>query len=187
MNFRRPDAFLAVIIVSDEEDFSHSTSSMIEEYSNPNLRSVQSYVDFLDGFTGGTAQGRNYSVSTISVVDEACNTQLNTDGFNRKVATRLHQLSALTGGVKGSLCSNFGSTLTLISDTIIQLSSSFKLSREPIPESIVVKVNGLVVLPDVTNGWTYDASTLTITFHGSAVPPANASVHIAFDPKTIKQ
>ncbi|MNK26228.1 hypothetical protein D3C87_445600 [compost metagenome] len=187
LNFRRPEAFLAVIIVSDEEDFSHSSSSMNESYSNAGLRSVQSYVNFMDSYTGGTASGRNYSISTISVPDDACKTQLSSDGFQRKIATRLHELTALTGGVKGSLCTNFGTTLTLISDTIIQLSSSFKLQREPLPETIVVTVNGSVVLPDATNGWTYDAAKWTVTFHGNAVPPANASVRIAFDPKTIKQ
>lgn len=187
LNFRRPEAFLAVIIVSDEEDFSHSTDALNENYNNPGLRSVQSYIDYLDTYTGGTASGRNYSVSSITVPDEACSTQLSTDNFKRKIGTRIQQLSTLTGGVKGSLCSNFGQTLTLISDTIIQLSSSFKLNREPIPSTIVVKVNGSVISPDAINGWTYDASNWTVTFHGNAVPPANASVSIAFDPKTIKQ
>lgn len=183
LNFRRPEAFLAVIMVGDEEDGSWNGTGM---GSAGNLRSVQSYVDFLDGFTGGTANGRNYSVSTISVPDSACAASLNTDGFSRTVGARFKELSNLTGGIAGSLCSNFGTTLNLISDTIVQLSSAFKLNREPIPETIRVYVDGALVPNSNTNGWTYDAANIQIIFHGSAVPSANSNVNIAFDPKTIK-
>lgn len=182
--FRRPDAFLAIIIVSDEDDFSNSTTSLIEDYNSSKLYSVQSYVNFLDTYTGGTANGRNYAVSNISIQDTACLNQLAINA--QKVNQRYKQLTSLTGGVQGSLCSNFGSTLDLISENIIQLSSVFKLNREPIPESIVVTVDGVSVPQNATNGWTYDSSNLTITFHGSSVPGANSAIKINFDPKTIQ-
>ncbi len=181
-SFRRPDAFLAIIIVSDEEDFSQSVSTFSESYTNPKLYPVQNYIDFLDTYTGGTASGRNYSVSNIAIQDTACRDQLKTDKF----PTRYHDITNKTGGVNGSLCSNFGQTLDIISDSIIQLSSSFKLTREPIPETIVVTVDGVTVAQNATNGWTYDAATLTITFHGTSVPNANSNVKISFDPKSIK-
>lgn len=180
--FRRPDALLAIIIVSDEEDFSHSGSSINESYSNPGLYPVQNYINFLDSYTGGTANGRNYTVSNIAIQSTACRDQLRTDKF----PVRYHEITNKTGGVNGSLCSNFGQTLEIISDSIIQLSSAFKLTREPIPETIVVTVDGVNVSQDAANGWTYDASTLTITFHGTSVPSANSNVKIAFDPKSIK-
>lgn len=179
--FRRPDAFLAIIIVSDEEDFSRSVTGLVETYTDNKLYSVDSYINFLDTFTGGTANGRNYSVSNIAIQDTACASQLGSNKF----PIRYHELTNKTGGINGSLCSNFGQTLEIISDSIIQLSSSFTLTREPIPESIVVTVDGSVVPQNATNGWTYDAATLTITFHGSAVPNANSDVKISFDPKSI--
>lgn len=182
--FRRDDAFLAVIIVSDEEDFSGSSETAFED-SSKNF-TVESYADFLDSFTKSSLYGKNYSVSTISVPDAACKTQLSTDGFLRKISTRLPQLADLTGGVKGSLCSNFGDTLQLISDSIIQLSAVFKLSREPDPSTILVTVDGQKIANDATNGWTYNASDLTITFHGTAVPGADANIQIDFYPKSIK-
>lgn len=181
-SFRRSEAFLAVIIVSDEEDFSSSKLTFNESYSNPDLHTVQSYADFLDGFVGS----KNYSVSVITVPDEACKTQLSTDGFARKISARLPQLADLTSGVKGSLCSNFGDTLTLISDSIIELSSVFKLNREPQEDTITVVVNGVSIPNDPVNGWTYNATDLTITFHGSSVPGADASITIDFYPKSIK-
>ncbi|WP_413560987.1 hypothetical protein [Bdellovibrio sp. HCB209] len=185
--FRRPDAFLAIIIVSDEEDFSRSVTGLIEKYEDedPKLFSVDSYVNFLDTFTGGTANGRNYAVSNISIHDQSCLTQLSTI-HQLKINKRYKDLTNKTGGINGSLCSDFGNTLQIISDSIIKLSSSFKLSREPIPETITVIVNGVVVPENASNGWTYNSSTLTITFNGSAVPAADANVRITFDPKSIK-
>lgn len=184
--FRRDDAFLAVILVSDEEDFSHSTSSFKEDYNNPNLYTVQSYVDFLDTYTNAAVNGKNYSVSVITVPDTACRDQLSSDGFQRKISTRLPQLADLTSGVKGSLCSNFGDTLELISDSIIQLSAVFKLAREPQVDTIKVIVDGAEIPNDATNGWTYNASDLTITFHGSSVPGANSNIQIDYYPTSVK-
>ncbi|MDG0817548.1 vWA domain-containing protein [Bdellovibrio svalbardensis] len=184
LGFRRSDAFLAVIIVSDEDDFSNSTTGLIEDYNSASVYPVSKYTNFLDSYTGGLAAGRNYSVNTISIQDTACLNQLNTGA--QKVAQRYAAISDATGGVKASICSNFGTSLSLISDSIIQLSSAFKLTREPIPETIVVSVDGVVVPQDATNGWTYDVATMILTFHGSAVPGANTSVKINFDPKSIQ-
>lgn len=186
VNFRRSDAFLAVIIVSDEEDFSQSSATFNESYTNPKLYTVQSYVDFMDSFTNATVNGKNYSVSVISVPDDACKTQLSSDGFARKISTRLPELANLTKGVKGSLCSNFGDTLDVISDNIIQLSSVFKINQEPQVDTIKVTVDGAVIPNDATNGWTYNATDLTITFHGSSVPGANSNIQIDYYPMSIK-
>lgn len=186
VNFRRDDAFLAVIIVSDEEDFSQSSSNFNESYTNQKLYPVQNYVDFLDTYTNAAVNGKNYSVSVISVPDEACKTQLSTDGFARKISTRLPELADLTKGVKGSLCSNFGSTLEIISDSIITLSSVFKLEREPDVSTIKITVDGASVPNDELNGWTYNAADLTITFHGSSIPGANSDIKIDYYPASIK-
>lgn len=194
--FRRDEAFLAIIVVSDEEDFSHPTSQLRDgteinppypnPYDNPTLYPVQSYVEFLDRYTNKAVNGMNYSVSSITVPDQACATQLETDSFRRKIAHRVQELASKTGGVQGSLCSNFGSTLQLISDSIIQLSSVFKLNREPQVDTIAVTVDGVAVPQDANNGWTYNTTDWTITFHGSAVPGANANIKIDFFPKSIQ-
>lgn len=187
-NFRRSDAFLAVVIVSDEEDFSHTGLSLNESYSNPNLFAVSEFKNFLDTYTGRVAgEAANYSVSSITVPDQACVNQLSTDGFTRKISTRVPALVDLTGGVKGSLCSNFGDTLDLISESIVALSSVFKLARVPVESSIVVTVDGSVVPQDANNGWTFDASINSVVFHGPAIPGANSDIRIAFDPVSIKE
>lgn len=180
-SFRRPEAYLAVIIVSDEEDFSSASASFTENYST--AYPVQSYADFLTDYTDG---GANFSVNTISVDSTTCANSLNTDGFARKVSTRLPALADLTGGVKTSLCGDFGTSLDLISNNIIELSAVFKLTREPVVETINITINGVKILVDPVNGYTYDPANLTITFHGTAVPAANASVKIDYYPASLE-
>ena len=184
VNFHRSDAFLAVVIVSDEEDFSQSEFAMNESYANPNLHSVVSYKNFLDGFTGGTAS-EDYSVSAISISDQACRDSLaGGSGGAQKVATRLNQLVDLTGGTKNSICNAFDQTLDSISSQIMTESKPvFTLNKKPIVASIVVKVGGVTVPQSSTDGWSYDAATLTITINGVTYKPAGgAQVSIAFDP-----
>lgn len=190
--FRRPGAFLSIIIVSDEDDFSHTdwqngTNSyyFTENYNDSSMLSVASFTSYLDTLTNTTAGGvRNYSVSVISILDQACLNQLNDSA--QKIGTRYKQLANATQGTQGSLCSNFGTTLDLISQQVVTLSSVFQLNREPIPASIYVTVNGVQVPQHATNGWTYNASNWTVQFHGASVPNGGADVQIFFEPATVQ-
>lgn len=185
-NFHRSDAFLAVILVSDEEDFSQGADdgstgfNFNESYANPLLHSVSSYKTFLDNFTGATA-GSDYSVSTISILDSTCQTQL---GAGRKIATRYIELADLTGGTKNSLCAPFDTTLDNISTTIEgQVNATFTLNRKPVISSILVVIDGVSVPQDNINGWSYNAVANTIKINGSTYQPqSGSSVSIAFDP-----
>lgn len=190
--FLRPGAFLSIIIVSDEDDFSHMdwqngvhSYFFTENYNHPSIFSIQHFVDKLDELTDSEPGGiRNYSVSTISIMDAQCLADLNQN--SQKVSQRYQQLADATGGTKGSLCGDFGSTLQMISDKVIELSTVFKLSREPIKESIRVFVDGVEIPESAANGWTYDAANWSISFHGSAVPAAGSDVQIGFDPASVK-
>ncbi|GIL18579.1 MAG: hypothetical protein BroJett040_23300 [Oligoflexia bacterium] len=178
-DFRRTGAYLAVIIVSDEDDFSATTSTyQNNNYSSPNLISVQHYQDFFNNLVGAD----NYSVNAITIMDAACRDLLNQTTSGRRIGVRYMDLADRTKGMKVSLCSAFGENLTLISDKILELANTFKLDREPIPETIKVTVNGVNVSQDAVNGWTYDSSNWTIAFHGTSVPPSGADVQIHFDP-----
>lgn len=187
--FRRNDAYLAVIIVSDEDDFSHDTYAFNHSnYDDPALHKISDYVDFLDQYTGKDANSnlRNYSVSAITIQNQECVSQLGTDGFERYVGKRYLELVEATGGVKGNLCSNFGETLELISDSILTNSSVFPLSRAPVIETIRVHVNGVEVPNDEIAGWTYRAEDNSIVFHGDSVPEGGSSIDIDFDPVGVK-
>lgn len=189
--FRRPDAFLAIVIVSDEDDFSRPglySPTNQSTYTNPLLHTIASYQNFLNTFTGRTSPEApaSYSVSTITVDNAACQAALNTDGFTRYPGQRYMQLATATGGHIGSLCSAFDDTLSNISQSIVNYTSIFPLTRVPVVESIKIQVNGVTIPNDTTNGWTYRASDNSIWFHGESTPPAGASIRIDFDPVGIK-
>ncbi len=203
-DFRRPGAFLAVIILSDEDDYSVNTSTAVADtyfrgetnadpvvlpfssdptdiynlYLDSRLYPLAGYKTFLDGVAGAGL----YSVSTISVMDTTCKTTLNAQTPGRRIGRRYMQLADMTNGAKTSLCGDFGQSLQMISDKILELSSSFKLNREPVVSSITIFVDGVLVPQSATEGWTYDSSTMTVTFHNSAVPKQGAAIKVSFDP-----
>jgi hypothetical protein len=188
-DFRRKDAYLAVIIVSDEDDFSHDEYAFNHSnYEDPKLHKSSDYVDFLNQYTEKDPNStvRNYSVSAITIQNQDCVTQLGTDGFDRYPGKRYLELVEATGGVKGDLCSNFGETLELISDSILTNSSVFPLSRLPIIETIRVHVNDINVPNDSNSGWTYRAEDNSIVFNGNSIPESGSNIDIDFDPVGVK-
>lgn len=183
VSFHRSDAFLAVVIISDEEDFSQSAYAMNESYSNPNLFPVTDYKTFLDTFTGGAASN-DYSVSTISIIDEACRSTLAQGSGAQKIGQRYMQLADLTGGTKNSICSAFDQSLDNISSQILTQSKPvYTLNKRPIVSSIVVIIDGVSVPQSLTDGWSYDATANTISINGVTYKPsAGSSIVINFDP-----
>lgn len=180
--FRRDDAYLSIIIVSDEDDFSwDGSSSLNQNYNDSRIHSVQSYVDWLDQYTQSTGAMRRYSVSTIAVTTPECRDLI---GYN-VLGTRYMELANATDGIIGDICSpSFADSLNEIQTHIAELSTQFFLSRIPRVETIVVYVNNAVVPQDATNGWTYNSEANSIVFHGTAIPPQGAVISIDFEPFT---
>ncbi len=185
MDFPRADAYLSIIMVSDEDDFSWDGSgSKDNQYGDPLLHTPESYVGFMDGVTNSSATNRTYSVNSIAILDVACRVALGDNG--RKIATRQNALATLTNGILGSLCDDFGTTLSMISNKIIELSTQFYLDRVPRAGSLRVYVNGVQVLEDSVNGFSYNATNNSLTFHGTAVPAAGAAISVSYDPTELR-
>lgn len=199
--FRRPGAFLSVIILSDEDDFSgnasfcdHFQSSCSTQYVGdhnyaapaPELQPVSYYVNWLDTYVGNHA---NYSVSTMSTDSSTCLNTLNAVAPNpvRIISQRYPQIAAATSGVAGSLCGNFAATLSTIAQSVVQLASVFTLASAADPASIVVTVGGVNVPNSATNGWQYNSTTNAVSFYGTAVPAAGASISIIYTPLSAHQ
>ena len=82
--FHRPGAFLAIIILSDEDDFTDPTrpeGSWVlrpaglpdHDYADPNLITEAAVLAQLDALTGSTSTGlRSYNISAITVKDTTC-------------------------------------------------------------------------------------------------------------------
>lgn len=182
-NFRRSAAFLAVIIVADEDDVSKksdgSSYASTAEYTS-------SFVNFLDGYTGSTAGNTKYNVSSI-VVSDINNCPGHHAGASQ--GNKYMAISNAANGIIGSICdANFSDNLSDIAGRISELSTRFKLSREPIPSSISVKVNSVQISQDATNGWTYvaDGGSHFVEFHGSALPAQGSAVQVDFDPVSLE-
>lgn len=183
-NFRRDGVFLAVIIISDEEDQSRKTNG--SSYTNT-ADYVNNFQIFLDGYTNSVEGNRKYNVSSMVLTDlTSCSYTLDPQAT---VSTRYIEIANATDGVYGNICSpNFSSQLEQISKKIVTLSTRFQLDREPIQESIRVVVNGVNIIEDTINGWTYveDNGFYFIEFHGTAVPAAGATIAINFDPTSLQ-
>lgn len=185
--FRRSDAFLAIVLVTDEDDFSYDGLSFTEDLQNPELHPVSRYVNYLNELTGSTDEVKNYNVSTLSINDSACLAQLADN--SQKIGVRVAELATQTGGVVGNLCGDFAEEVRFISDRIVELSTLFYLNREPIVESLRVFVNGLEVPRAEGNGgaggWTYVASSNAVSFSGEFIPGQAATIQVQFDPASL--
>jgi hypothetical protein len=175
---------LAIVIVSDEEDFSRNDANQNQCTGNPmpatcrNLRTVESFEDFLDTYTNSVPTDRTYNVNAITVrPGDPCSPGDNHYGL------RYLQMVGDTNGVDGSICdNNFSNTLAQIAGRIAELSTQFRLSQLPDPATISVKVNQVVIPETQINGWTYNETNNSIFFHGTAVPPQGAAISVNFTP-----
>lgn len=136
--------------------------------------------------TNSTGDHRRYNVSAITVLDQACKDQHKLDAPSTIVGQRYMDLANATRGVLGSVCdASFAGALSNIQSKIIELATQFPLSGNPVLGTIQVRVNGSLVAEDaVQNGRSDSASTNSISFHGSALPPSGSSINVTFDPKS---
>lgn len=88
------------------------------------------------------------------------------------------EAATATSGGFFSICENWANTLDDLAEATTTLLFRFTLTQKPVPETIVVSVNGDVV----TEGWTYDENTNSVGF--DTPPPGDSTVSIAY---TIKQ
>lgn len=184
-NFLRDTSYFAVIILTDEDDTSHPTANYLS-HGNANLYPVADYVSYLDALTGTSGATRRYSVNTIAVQNQACLNQIGGNG--QVIGNRVNSIADLTGGLRANICGNFANELSNIADNILSLATQFFLTRIPKPETIVVKVNG-VVIPNKDNnpgpetgGWEYVSESNSIKFSGDYIPQAGSTIQVDFDP-----
>lgn len=167
--FLRPNAALAIIVVSDEDDSSFGEPS----YYARAFRSAK-----------GKGNENLVSFSTIAgTTPSGCYPpgEQQYYGGLAEPAFRYSAVSAKTGGVVGSICdASFETTLVKIAAALNTLRRVFPLSIAPNVDSIAVTVNGAPVPRDVVNGWQYRAETQSIVFLGNYVPPPGAEIRIEY-------
>lgn len=152
--FVRADAKLALVFVSDEEDYSTQPSSF-----------------YLSAFIA--AKGGDQSKVTASAIVGPAN--LGACPTASASGSRYAYVANQLGGVVQSICApDWSQVLSSIASSVFQGRARFNLSRTPVASSIVVTVDGVVA-----TGWTYDAASNDVVF-GNPVNKTS-SVVITYD------
>jgi hypothetical protein len=126
----------------------------------------------LNSSTGlpGTCQSKNASGVVVTSAMTTNNTD--PDYFN---------LAKATGGSSSSICStDYSSILENIATQSAAASSSYVLTRKPLSSSIQVKIAGVTISQNATNGWMYNSSSNSIVFSGSAWPDAGKAIEVIY-------
>lgn len=177
--FRRSNAKLNVIIVSDEDDTSWDGSSA-KGYTDPALHPISRYVNYLETLTASTVTKKNYIVHSLTVKDSTCSNQQG----GRPVGQRIMNLAAATGGISLRLCDAFAQSMAELSQNIeVETQDTFTLDRQPVVETIVVSLNGSRI---PNNGWQYNAGDNSVTLLDPYKPQRSDVVSIGYDPAGVK-
>ncbi len=171
--FLRPNAYLAVIGISDGDDNSQ--------------QSVQFYYNFFESVKGF----RNASMFSFSAVNElptdsagGCSNGLAYDDDPSQV-TRVPQMVQMTGGLNVDICtSDWGSSLQQLGNIAFGARTSFPLTAQPAdPTKITVTLNGQPLPPTGPNNapeWHYDPTQNALVFDPLAAPQPGDQITVTY-------
>jgi len=154
-SFLRPDAYLAVVIISDEEDQSSKTAA---EYAN-----------FLKSMKASAGLVKVYSIVDVNLTNSKSTAGL-TSGYARYKA-----VSDLTSGSVANIRDDFYRTLDDMGGTIMNLLDSFALAHPAKADSVRVYVNGVE-----TSSYSFDAASNAIKFNQGFVPDIGAQIIVRY-------
>lgn len=166
--FLRSDAVLAMIVLTNEDDYSLGS---VNEY--------KTYFEELKPSVSGASQG--WILNFIGVVDIDGNCRTTADF--KEAGLRYMALADLSGGVKASICeTNLAGAVLNLEKKLVQILSEFRLNRPPLVESIKVYINNSEVPKNEINGWSYQEQRNSVLFHGSFLPGAFDTIRVDFTP-----
>ncbi|MBX5481103.1 MAG: VWA domain-containing protein [Myxococcaceae bacterium] len=190
IDFLRPDAYLYLIFVSDEED-----------------KSDYDVLYYWRAYEIANGIGNDGTVNAAAIVGPKDNT------CNATYGSRYIALTERTSGEIGSICdSNFSVTLRKLANNAVGLKRKFALTRKPNVETLKVTLTypcnapsdftracqsvddsacGDDVAPDALalvctpkqggpDGWQYEPETNVIFFAGESVPGLNAQIDVEY-------
>lgn len=171
--FLRNDAHLAIVILSDSDDFDSSiTDSQL--------------LTFLDGLkpatTSSSGSKLNYSISAVIAKTSFGNCAAPFDDGDTFV-----RLASATDGETASICeSDFSTGLVNLSSAIAESATSLLLDQVPDTTTISVTFNDTTTIPeDSVNGWRFDANSNRIIFSGSFLPDDGTTIAVRYIPEDI--
>lgn len=160
--FLRPDAYFALIFLSDEEDQSSG--------------SVDFYVNFFKAIKGF----RNTNLfSASAIVGNSPGGCATADSGQRYIS-----VAQQTGGIFESICTtDWAASLQNLGLSVFGYKSRFFLSNQPIPSTLIVEVDGVRIIERAPSGqvrWSYDANTNSINFAPLAIPEPGSEIVIRY-------
>ena len=174
--FLRSDAHLAVIILSDADD----------NDSTETVATTQAFLETLKPDLTDPASGRVREQFTVSAVIDDQTNPGPTPCVGSEDGIKFRNLANLSEGSKEDICAtDFSAGLSDLSEALAQFISQILLTTEPQPDTISVKVNGVVVPESTVNGWSYVAAQNKIIFHGVFLPDNSATVQVFYTPTDI--
>jgi len=137
-NWMRPDAQLAVILLSDEDECSNQSASCMGTENDPDNLLQQIRTTYGDR--------KNFTFNSIVIQDEACRqvqgSQLDRNGnpILAYIGYVYKYATDITSGINGSICSSdYGQELGAIGDRVQLYSGSFMLQCKPVNGEVTVK------------------------------------------------
>jgi hypothetical protein len=182
--FLRNDAFLLVVFVSDEEDC--SDAGALEGLDNKacylQKEELTPVSEFVLSFRDIKSRADQVQIGAIVGPE--------TDGCEESVPGRRYmELTRYVGGLVGNICEpDWSSMLYDLGLNATGVRTQFRLeygAKDGTLEVIVDEdadgpAEPVTLAQDPQNGWTYDAATQTVFFHGDGVPPRGASVQVKY-------
>lgn len=159
--FRREDAALHVVFVSDGDD---ESGAVLGE--DP-VGGFEAVLDAEAGRTGRVARAS----AVVGDVPTGC------EGANGTAlpGTRYAAVAEATGGMVASICDgDFGDVADAIGELAVEWQRVFPLQAVPEPEGAEVEVNGV----RVNEGWVFDLAAPALVF--AAPPPADARIVVRY-------
>jgi hypothetical protein len=190
IDFLRPDAYLYLIFVSDEED-----------------ESAEDIRYYWRSFETAKGVGNDGTVTTAAIIGD-----VPTNSCGATPGKRYTSLSLLTGGEVGSICdASFASALHKLATSAVGLKRKFAVVKKPNEQTLKVTVKypcskpdadlkscaevnkdackdapagavGLLCTPAMggPDGWSYEPATQVIYFAGESVPGLHSTVEIQY-------
>lgn len=155
-SYLRPDAYLAIVFLSDEEDQS--------------TKKVSEYITRYQSVKVNKGMVKAYSIVTQSQQRAA---QWETVGL------RYNEVANATGGTSSDINEDFSVTLKDLGGSIVNLMDSFALAESPYENKVTVLVNNI----QVNSGWNFDVSSHSLKFNADAVPAQGAKIEVRYKVK----
>lgn len=155
-SFLRSDAYLIIVILSDENDQSE--------------KKVSEYISRFQSTKVNKGMVKAYSIVTQSLPKNA---------VWETVGTRYNEVSDATGGVKAEITDDYSTILRDMGTTIVNLIDKFALAESPYDNQVQVFVNNI----EVQSGWVYDSLSKAIKFNSDSIPNEGAKIEVRYKVK----